>query len=191
MPRAISSSRAKVLIPCALAIAAAGTVFLIATISSGSAHASSGPTVTQSDYSVFSTSAAGGASSSAPHSASAGEGNRPIASSMTTVALGKPNLKVTVAKSSEGGVCVFVERSGAKDAGGSCASPELLRTGATAQVQEANGEMTIAGIVPDGVSSVKVDFTDGASQTAPVIDNGWAIEDAPANMISANDVVGG
>jgi hypothetical protein len=110
---------------------------------------------------------------------------------MTKLAVGSPGLNVLIAKSSEGGVCVFVERLGAKGAGGSCSGADLLRTGATAQVQEADGEITIAGVVPDGVSAVKVDFPGGVSRTVPVVDNGWAIEKAPAGMTSTSDIVGG
>jgi hypothetical protein len=188
---AASLSRTKGLVICTLAIAAAGgTVFLfIATANGGAARATGLPAVTQTDYSAFNTGA--NASGSIPPSASVGEGNRPVAASMTELAIGKPNLTVSLAKSSEGGVCVFVERHGAKGGGGSCATAALLGTGATAEVQEANGERTIAGVVPDGVSSVKVGFVGGASQTVTVVDNGWAIEDSPAGVTSATDVVGG
>lgn len=190
MMRVVPLSRAKALILGVLAIAA-GVALLIVTTSGGTAHAGSGQAVTQGDYAVLTSSAAGDASSSAPQSASSGEGNQPIASSMTTVALGNPNIALRIAKSTEGGVCVFVERKGARGDGGSCASAALLRTGATAEVHEASGEITIAGVVPDGVSSVKVQLTSGASQTVPVVDNGWAIENAPASMVTASDVVGG
>jgi hypothetical protein len=191
MKAAVSSSRTKGLVICTLAIAAAGTaVFvLIATASGGAARATGLPAVTQTDYSALNT--APHASGLMPPSASAGEGNRPVAASMTELAIGKPHLTVSLAKSSEGGVCVFVERRGAQGAGGSCGTAALLGTGATAEVQEASGERTIAGVVPDGVSSVKVGFAGGASQNATVVDNGWAIENAPADMTSATDVAGG
>jgi hypothetical protein len=191
MKGAIPLSRAQVAVACALASAAAGTVFLLAaTANGGTARATGLPAVTQADYSAFGTGA--DASGLTPPSASAGEGNRPVAASMTRLGIGKPNLTVLLAKSSEGGVCVFVERRGAKGAGGSCATAALLRTGATGEMHEdASGERTIAGVVPDGVSSVKVGFADGASRTVTVVDNGWAIENAPAGMTSATDIVGG
>jgi hypothetical protein len=190
MNRAVSRSRLKALV-AVLAIAAAGTALSVATIHGDAARASSLPAVTQSDYSALSGMAAGDASGLAPPTASVGEGNRPIASSMTEIDVGKANLAVSVAKSTEGGVCVFVEHHGAKGAGGSCGTAALLKTGATAEVREQNGETTIAGVVPNGVSAVKVGFADGTSQTVAVIDNGWAIENAPASMTSATDVVGG
>lgn len=191
MKGAVPLSRAKVLAICALAIAAAGTVFLLIAASGGAARATGLQAVTQGDYSVFGGAAAGDASGSVPPSASAGEGDRPVAGTITKVAVGNPNLNVLVAKSSEGGVCVSVERRGAKGAGGSCATADLLKTGATAQVHEANGEITVAGVVPDGVSAVTVGFADGTSETVPVVDNGWAIENAPASVTRASDVVGG
>jgi hypothetical protein len=186
-------SRTTMLTICALAPTAAGTALvLIATANGGTARATGLPTTTPGDYSAFNTSAAGDASSSAPPSASAGLGDGPVAGSMTKLPLGKANLSVMIAKSSEGGVCVFVERAGAKGAGGSCAPASLLSTGTQVEVHgEANGKRTVAGVVPDGVSAVKVGFAGGVSQTVPVVDNGWAIEDAPASMTSASDVVGG
>jgi len=184
-------SHTKVVVVSSLAIAAAGTALLLtATVNGGSARAASSAAVKQTDYSAFRTGAH--APGLMPPSASAGEGNRPVAVSMTELAVGKPNLTVFLAKSSEGGVCVFVERRGAKGAGGSCGTATLLRTGATAEVHEdASGDRTIAGVVPDGVSSVSVRFVDGSSETAAVVDNGWAIERAPASMTSATDIVGG
>jgi hypothetical protein len=191
MKDAIPLSRTKALVLFALAIAALGTALLIVTTSGGSARAGSAQAVTQSDYSVLDSSAAGDASSLAPRSASSGEGDEPIASSMTNIALGKPNITLRIAKSTRGGVCVFVERSGAKGVGGSCSSAELLRTGTIAEVHEDSGEITIAGVVPDGVSSVNVQYAGGASQTVPVVDNGWAVENAPASMVNSSNVVGG
>jgi hypothetical protein len=190
MTRVVPLSRAKALILSVLAIAAAAAL-LVVTTSGGTAKAGGGRAVTQGDYSVLTSSAAGDASSSAPQSASSGEGNQPIATSLTNIALGNPNITLRIARSTEGGVCVFVERKGARGDGGSCASAALLRTGATAEVHEASGEITIAGVVPDGVSSVNVELAGGGSQTVPVVDNGWAIEDAPASMVTSSDVVGG
>jgi hypothetical protein len=126
-----------------------------------------------------------------PPSASAGEGNRPIGSSATVLNLGKPNLVVTVTRSSEGGVCVFVERHGARGGGGSCGTAALLKSGETAEVHEQNAPTVLAGVVPDGVSAVKVTFVDGSSQTVTVADNGWAIEAAPNVLASTTDITGG
>jgi hypothetical protein len=126
-----------------------------------------------------------------PPSASAGEGNRPIGGSATLLNLGKPNLVVTIARSSEGGVCVFVERHGARGGGGSCGTAALLKSGETAEVHEQNAPTVLAGVVPDGVSAVKVTFVDGSSQTVTVVDNGWAIEAAPNILASTTDITGG
>jgi hypothetical protein len=191
MKAALSLSRTRILVLCAMAMAALGAVALIVATSGGTARAGSAQAVTQSDYAALDSSAAGDASSSAPQSASSGEGDEPIASSMTTIALGKPNITLTIAKSTRGGVCVFVERSGARGVGGSCGSAELLRTGTTAEVREDSGQITIAGVVPDGVSSESVQFANGTSETVPVVDNGWAVEDAPASMANSSNVVGG
>ena len=95
MNGAVSRSRLKGLV-AVLAIAAAGTALLVATTHGDAARASSLSAVTQSDYSALSGMAAGDASGSAPPSASVGEGNRPIAGSMTEIDVGKANLAVSV-----------------------------------------------------------------------------------------------
>jgi hypothetical protein len=184
-------SRSKTLLTCALAIAVAGTAVLVAVATGSTASANSTPAVTQSEYSALVGTSAGDAAASMPPSASAGEGNNPIGSSATELNLGKPNLMVTITKSSEGGVCVFVERHGARGGGGSCGTAALLKTGETAEVHEQNAPTVLAGVVPDGVSAVKVTFVDGSSQTVPVVDNGWAIEAAPNVLASTTDVTGG
>jgi hypothetical protein len=191
MKGAVPWCRPKVLVTCAVTIAAAGAALLVAVATGGTARANGSPEVTQSSYSVLSGAAAGDAAGSAPPSASTGEGNRPVGSSMTEIDIGNADLTVSVAKSTEGGVCIFVERHGARGAGGSCGTAALLKTGATAEVREPNGPTTIVGLVPDGVSAVKVGFADGTSQAVKVVNNGWAVENAPASMTSATDVVGG
>ena len=184
-------SGSKVLLACALAITIAGIAVLVAVATGSNASASSTPEVTPSAYSALVGTSAGDASASMPPSASAGEGNRPIGSSATELNLGKPNLVVTITKSSEGGVCVFVERHGARGGGGSCGTAALLKSGETAEVHEHNGPTVLAGVVPDGVSAVKVTFVDGSSQTVPVAHNGWAIEDPPNVLASTTNVTGG
>lgn len=181
----------KVLLTCALAITVAGAAVLVAVATGSIASASSTPAVAQSDYSALVSASAGDASAWMPPSASAGEGNRPIGSSATELNLGKPNLVLTIAKSSEGGVCVFVERRGGRGGGGSCGTAALLKTGETAEVHEQSAPTVLAGVVPDGVSAVKVTFVDGSSQTVPVVHNGWAIEAAPNVLASTTDVTGG
>jgi hypothetical protein len=110
---------------------------------------------------------------------------------MIEVNTGNSDLTVMVAKSTEGGVCVFVERHGARGGGSSCGSPALLETGETGELREDNGPTTIAGIVPDGVSAVTVGFADGTSKTVNVKSNVWSIEDAPASMTHTTNVTGG
>jgi len=191
MKGAVPLPRAKLLVICAVALAAAGAVFLLVATSGGAARATGLPAVTQSDYSTLVGTSAADASASMPPSASAGEGNRPIGSSATELNLGKPNLVVTITKSSEGGVCVFVERHGARGGGGSCGTAALLKTGETAEVHEQNAPTVLAGVVPDGVAAVKVTYVDGSSQTVPVAHNGWAIENAPNVLASTTNITGG
>ena len=179
-----------------LAIAGAATaLLLLVTGNAGNARAAGAPAVTQSDYSVFGTAAAGAASGSVPASETSGGPGGPeyaVAGSFTRLAVSTSNLTVLIAKSSEGGVCVFVEPHGARGVGGSCAPAALLATGAKGEMQEEpSGRRTVAGVVPDGVSAVRVGFADGLSQTVPVVDNGWAIENAPASVTSSIDIVGG
>jgi hypothetical protein len=191
MKAVVPWSRSMVLLTCASAITLAGIAAFIAVSTGSNASASSTPEVTQDDYSALLGTSAGDASASMPPSASAGEGNRPIGSSATELDLGKPNLTVTITKSSEGGVCVFVERHGARGGGGSCGTAALLGAGETAEVHEQNAPTVLAGVVPDGVSAVKVSFVDGGSQTVPVVDNGWVIEDTPTALAGTTDVTGG
>jgi hypothetical protein len=191
MKAVVSWSRSKVLLACALTPAVAGCAVLVAVGTGSNASASSTPAVTQSDYSALGGTSIGDASALMPPSASAGEGNRPIGSSATVLNLGKPNLVVTITRSSEGGVCVFVERHGARGGGGSCGTAALLKSGETAEVHEQNAPTVLAGVVPDGVSAVKVTFVDGSSQTVTVVDNGWAIEAAPNVLASTTDITGG
>jgi hypothetical protein len=191
MKTAIPWSRSKVLLTFALAITVAGITVLVAVSTGSTASASNTPTLTPSEYSALVGASAGDAAASMPQSASAGEGNRPIGSSATALNLGTPNLVVTISRSSDGGVCVFVERHGARGGGGSCGTAALLKTGETAEVHEKNAPTVLAGVVPDGVSAVKVTYVDGSSQTVPVVDNGWAIEAAPNVLASTTDVTGG
>jgi len=184
-------SWSKVLLACALAITAAGIAVLVAVATGSSASASSPPEVTQSDYSALVGTSAGDASASMPPSRPADEGNNPIGSSATELNLGKPNLTVTITKSSQGGVCVFAERHGGRGGGGACGTAALLKTGETGEMHEQNGPTTLVGVVPDGVSAVKVKFVDGSSQTVPVVDNGWAIENTPSALASTTDIAGG
>lgn len=191
MKGALPLPRNKLLALLALSLAAAGAATLVAIVNSGSARATNASVVAQAQYSVLTGTATGDAASSVPPSTSTGEGNNPIGSTITNVDIGNHTLTVTVAWSTEGGVCVFVERHGARGAGGSCGDAALLDRGAKAELHEDNGPTTLAGVVPDGVSAVRVGFADGTSETVNVAHNAWAIERAPAGMTSATNVVGG
>lgn len=192
MKGAPSWFRPRLLVPSVAAIITAGAILLVVVLSGGAAQADSQSVGPPSDYAVLGGTSTGDASALAPPSGDlVGEGNRPITDSITEVNTGNRDLTVTVADSTEGGVCVFVERQGARGGGGSCGAPSLLKTGETAEVREDDGPTVIAGIVPNGVTAVKVGFADGTSQTVNVASNVWVIENAPAAMSNTTDVTGG
>jgi hypothetical protein len=108
----------------------------------------------------------------------------PIATSIRRVAVDTSAISVWIAKSIGGGVCVLLSRSlpnnGVYGVGYSCSTGEDdLARGATVEASSfpgASGKVYVAGVVPTGVSEVKVELADGATATVPVSDNAWALE---------------
>jgi hypothetical protein len=108
----------------------------------------------------------------------------PIATSIRRVAVDTSAVSVWIAKSIGGGVCVLLSRNQPNDGvygvGYSCSTGEEdLARGATVEASSfpgASGKVYVAGVVPNSVSAVRVDLADGATATAPVSDNGWALE---------------
>lgn len=107
----------------------------------------------------------------------------PIATSIRRVAVDTSAISVWIAKSIGGGVCVLLSRNQPNDGlhgvGYSCSTGEDDLAGATVEASSfpgASRAVYVAGVVPSDVSAVKVDLADGATVTAPVSDNGWALE---------------
>jgi hypothetical protein len=122
-------------------------------------------------------------------------GNGPIAESIRRLPINIPTSSAWIAKSGDGGVCVLASRhqavKGAYPIAVSCGPASLLESGATVELHAAgNGIVTIAGVVPDKVTSVQVTLTNGATKTVAVADDAWALE-AEADIQSTQNVMGG
>jgi hypothetical protein len=122
-------------------------------------------------------------------------GGWPEAVSIRKLSINVSTISAWIAKSIEGGVCVLLSRhqpiKGVYGVAVSCAlAANINSTGATveSEVPGSNG-VTIAGVVPAGVSSVQVALTDGTSKTVVVSDNAWALE-TEAHIQSIHDVAG-
>jgi hypothetical protein len=56
--------------------------------------------------------------------------------------------------------------------------------------EETPGKVELAGVVPSGVTSVEVTFSNGSTETAQVSQNGWALE-ATGQPVRAVDLPSG
>jgi hypothetical protein len=122
-------------------------------------------------------------------------GNGPIAESIRKLPITSPSFSTWIAKSGDGGICVLAARhqaiKGAYPIGVSCGPASLLESGATIELHAADsGIVTIAGVVPDKVTSVQVTLTNGTTKTVTVADDAWALE-TEADIQSTRNVVGG
>jgi hypothetical protein len=120
----------------------------------------------------------------------------PEARSIRKVPVELPTLSVWIAESVGGGVCVLSSghapvRPGVYGVAFSCAPAGRASAGATVESETAgSNRLTIAGVVPVGVSAVQVALADGSTKTAAVSGGAWALE-AAAPMRSVHDVIGG
>jgi hypothetical protein len=112
------------------------------------------------------------------------QGGWPIATSIRALSIDVPGLSAWIAKSIGGGVCVLLSRhqptGTVPSVEDSCStSSEDLGQGATVQASrfpDAPGKVYVAGVVPSGVSAMKVTLADGGTKTVSVSDNAWALE---------------
>jgi hypothetical protein len=108
----------------------------------------------------------------------------PIGSSIRRVAVDTSAISVWIAKAIGGGVCVLLSPNesthGVYGVGYSCSTGEGdLAQGATVEASAlpgAAGTVYVAGVVPNDVSSVRVELADGSTVSAPVSDDAWALE---------------
>jgi hypothetical protein len=120
----------------------------------------------------------------------------PEAHSIRKVPVELPTLSVWIAKSVGGGLCVLSSshkpvRPGVYGVAFSCAPADRASAGATVESETAgSNRITIAGVVPVGVSAVQVALADGSTKTAAVSGGAWALE-AAAPMQSVHNVIGG
>jgi hypothetical protein len=117
----------------------------------------------------------------------------PLAATIRRLPATAPNITSWIAESAEGDPCLLASPNhrihGVWVVSGGCATgPEGPEQGAldVNYDEETPGKVELAGVVPDGVTSVLVTFADGSSQTAQVNQNGWALE-ATGQPVSAVD----
>jgi hypothetical protein len=204
-------TRRSVAVACALLACTAGLVLVLTSNSKGSAANA----IPSSPYAAFpalnSAEPSGLAlvrhSGNAPAAPSAGATfpatppagptkDWPEAQSIRKVPVKLPTLSAWIAKSIGGGVCVLSSshepvRPGVYGVAFSCAPADRASAGATVESETAGSNLiTIAGVVPVGVSAVQVALADGSTKTAAVSGGAWALE-AAAPMQSVHNVIGG
>jgi hypothetical protein len=118
----------------------------------------------------------------------------PLVASIRRLPIALPTVSAWIAKSADGGICVLVSRhesvNGTYPLGISCEPAPLSESGATSEIETDGRKTVTVGAVPDGVSSVRVAFTDGSSETVRVSRNAWALE-SDAHIANTRNVVGG
>lgn len=174
-----------------LAAAIAGVLVLSGGNAKGSTAAS--------DYAVLSSSASSGGLAAVSSSAEAAAATGPIVNAQDStidvasakeVSVGVPGMRVWVAKSNEGGICILAlkpqpARSGPVGPASGCTPEAKLGKGASIEQFGPSGQNYETGAVPDGVSSVTVELTNGSTQTVAVHDNAYAVETTtPISQVS-------
>ncbi len=120
----------------------------------------------------------------------------PEAQSIRKVSVDLPTISAWIARSTGGGLCVLSSRHepvrpGVYGVAFSCAPADRVSSGATVELEPAgSNRVTIAGVVPIGVSAVQVGLADGSTKTAAVTGGAWALE-TEASVQSVHDVMGG
>jgi len=108
-------------------------------------------------------------------------GSWPVTSSIRRLKPATSGLQAWIARSAAGGVCVMlydgqrVEGVAAVDM--SCSTPEGFGGGASIEVSEIPGmpgRVIESGVVPDGVTAMRIPLADGSSTTQTVSGNAWA-----------------
>jgi hypothetical protein len=104
-----------------------------------------------------------------------------VTSSIRRVQLSVPGLSAWIARSAVGGVCVLLDGGQAVEGMSAiylgCSTPEGFGAGASIEVSDLAGlpgRVIEAGVVPDGVTAVRMTLADGSTATATVSDNAWA-----------------
>jgi hypothetical protein len=120
----------------------------------------------------------------------------PEAQSIRKVSVKLPTISAWISKGISGGLCVLSSshapvRPGVYGVAFSCAPADRASSGATVESETAgSNRITIAGVVPIGVSAVQVGLADGNTKIAVVSGGAWALE-TEASIQSVHDVVGG
>jgi hypothetical protein len=126
-------------------------------------------------------------------SPSEGSGYRPVAESIRKLPSDSPNVSAWIAESARGGICVLVSRrqavKGSYPLGSSCTATVSPSEGSYSELSaEGSSGVAVAGVAPEGVSSVQVTLSDGKTETIPVVDDAWTLEEP---VQSVHYVVGG
>ena len=81
--------------------------------------------------------------------------------------------------------------NGAYPLGTSCTATASPSDGTYGELNAAGTNVDmVAGVVPEGVSTVQVTLSSGKTETIPVTDDAWSLE-TEAHVQSVNDIVGG
>lgn len=100
--------------------------------------------------------------------------------SVQEASLGDPNIQVWVGKTTSGGICVLAMVKGQPGSYGpasSCTTQEGISKGAQLAFQKYGQKPGyLAGVVPNGVSSIAITLSNGSTVTASVVDNAYAVE---------------
>lgn len=122
-------------------------------------------------------------------------GDWPEASSIRRLSVAASTISAWVAKGVDGGLCVLSVHhqpiKGLYPVGITCAPPSNLATGAYGQSEtETSTTRTAVGVVPNGVSAVEVQLSDGTTRTVGVTNNAWSLE-TEAEIQDVHNVEGG
>lgn len=127
----------------------------------------------------------------------ASNSSSPLPSTIRRLSSTAPNITSWIAKSAEGDPCLLTSPNhkihGVWVVSGGCATgPEGAEQGAmdVSYDEETPGKVELAGVVPSGVTSVEVTFSNGSTETAQVSQNGWALE-ATGQPVRAVDLPSG
>jgi hypothetical protein len=121
----------------------------------------------------------------------------PLVGTIRQLPMTSPNTTSWIAESVEGDPCILTgpnhEIHGVWVVEGGCATGDdgIVRgTVNTSYDPGAPGAVVLSGVVPNGVTSVQVSFSDGSTQTALVDQNGWTLE-TTGQPVSTTDLPSG
>ena len=121
--------------------------------------------------------------------------NAPLPATIRPLTSSTPTLKSWIAESTTQGVCILLSPSrrirGTYVVGATCTrGPSSEGTYLTYQYPD-SADVALAGVAPNGVTSVVVTLADGASSTVPVKGNAWTLSTTTSPPMSILELPGG